>query len=269
MPQIRRAVFVASVVLAAIVLAGCKVDASVDVDVRGDGSGTITLTVVADVDVVRGAPGLAADLRFDDATAAGWTVTPAAPTSDGGLRVVVAHPFATVDQATALLRSLNGDAGPLHDIVLTRSTSGGSATTAAVGTLRIDGGIAAFADPALLDAIGATPYAADVAASGANPGQAVSVTFRLALPGILSASTGVRDAGAVSWPVPLDGSAVAIDATGVHSVGSGAWDAVGTVALVALVLWCVLAAAFIAFVVRARRARARRRAALDAARRRS
>ena len=75
----RRALLVICVML----LAACRVDATVDIVMGVDGSGHITVTAIADADVVSKAPGLAADLRFDDVKAAGWTVTEPAATNDG------------------------------------------------------------------------------------------------------------------------------------------------------------------------------------------
>ena len=64
----RRALLVICVML----LAACRVDATVDIVMGVDGSGHITVTAIADADVVSKAPGLAADLRFDDPTWVGW-----------------------------------------------------------------------------------------------------------------------------------------------------------------------------------------------------
>src|SRR5262249_16716884 len=103
----------ALIVLSVIVLAACRVDTTVDITMGQDGSGKITVTAVADAGVVSQAPGLADDLRFDDAEKAGWTVTAPTPTSDGGLKVELTHPFANPEEATALLQSINGSGGPL------------------------------------------------------------------------------------------------------------------------------------------------------------
>ena len=108
---------------AAFALTACKVEASVDVSMKPDGSGAITLTVVADAELVSKAPNLAADLRFEDATAAGWVLDGPTPTDTGGLQVVLTHDFDTVEEATALLRSLNGSSGPLQSVTITRSVT--------------------------------------------------------------------------------------------------------------------------------------------------
>ena len=113
----------ALIVIAVMVLSSCHVNATVDISMSADGSGHITVTAVADADVVKKAPGLAEDLRFDDAKAAGWTVTPPTSTDDGGLQVELNHPFANPEEATALLQSINGSGGPLHNVTLTRVVS--------------------------------------------------------------------------------------------------------------------------------------------------
>ncbi|HSB86255.1 MAG TPA: hypothetical protein VLD86_08105 [Ilumatobacteraceae bacterium] len=249
----------ALVVIAALLLTACHIDATVEIAVKDDGSGTITLTASADAGVVSQAPGLADDLRFDDAKAAGWTVTGPTTSADGGLRVVIDHDFANPEEATALLRSINGSGGPMHDVVVGRTVDDSGTTVTLAGTLRIDG-LAAFADPEVLGAVGATPYAEQVDASSASPSEAVGITIRAVLPGKITSPNGEVKSGAVSWLVPLDGSHVDLATTAVDDHGTAKiWGVAATVALVALVVWCVVAAAFIAWVVRQRNRRARRR----------
>lgn len=256
-----------ALLVAALALTACKVDTTVDVKVNADGTGAITLTAVADADVVAQAPGLAEDLRFDDAVAAGWLLTPPAATDTGGLRVVLSHPFATVEEATALLKSINGNGGPLHDVSITRAVTADDITTALAGTLRIDGGIDAFADPDVLAAIGGSPYADNIAATNLRPTDVVTFTLTADLPGELatptSGTTGTAEQSRV-WSVPLDGTSVDLATTAVLTQGtpSSAWGTVATIALIALIAWCLIAIAFIAFVARARKQRARQR--LDA-----
>lgn len=254
---------VLALVVAALALAACKVDTTVDVTVKPDGSGTITLTAVADADVVAQAPGLQEDLRFDDAVAAGWVLTPPAATDAGGLQVVLTHDFATVEEATALLQSINGPGGPLHDVVLSRVVTKDDITTTLGGTLRVDGGLDAFADPDVLAAIGGSPYADNIAAANLRPTDAVTFTFTAHLPG--KAVTAVSGAEpTLTWSVPLDATPADLSASAVISQGqpSSSWGTVSKVALIALVVWCVVAFGFIAFVAKARRAKARRRAPL-------
>ena len=253
------------VFVAALALTACQVDTSVEVEVEADGSGTITVNATADADVVAQAPGLAEDLRFDDAVAAGWTLQGPTVTDAGGLSVTLTHDFATVEEATVLLASVNGSGGPLHDVAVTRTVTDDEITTSLAGTLRIDGGVDAFADPEMLAAIDGSPYADNIAATGLRPTDVVMFTFTAELPGEL-ATTGT-DPGAegepvLSWSVPLDATSVDVARTSVLPQGrpDSLWGTVADIALVALVVWCLLAVAFIAFVATARSRKAQHRA---------
>ena len=131
------------------------------------------------------------------------------------------------------------------------------------GSLRIDG-LAAFADPDVLAAIGATPYAEQVAASSSSPSQAVGVTVRATLPGTINSATGTVKDGSVSWIVPLDGSQLDLATTAIDDHGTARiWGLASNVALMALIGWCIVAAAFISWVVRQRRRRTQHRSSRD------
>jgi hypothetical protein len=247
------------IVIAVMLLAACRVDTTVDISMRADGSGRITVTAVADADVVGKAPGLAEDLRFDDAESAGWTVTGPASTASGGLQAELTHEFENPEEATALLQSINGSGGPLHNVVLSRRIDQAGTTIDLVGSLRIDG-LAAFADPDVLAAVGATPYAEEIVAAGQGPTQAVVVTMRATLPGKITSATGTVEDGSVSWIVPLDGSQLDLSTRAIDDHGSAKiWGIASTAALIAMVAWCVLAGLFIVWVARQRQRRANRR----------
>jgi hypothetical protein len=250
----------ALLVIAVLTLTACRVDATIDISMDAQGAGRIEVTAIADADVVNQAPGLAEDLRFDDAVAAGWAVSPPTSTADGGLRVQLTHAFTTPEEATALLQSINGTGGPLHNVTLTRTVSEDGTRVALAGTARIDG-LAAFADPDMLTALnGITPYAEQIAAANLSPTQAIGVTIRTTLPGEITTAKGTVTANAVSWIVPVDGSQLDLATTAVddHSTAK-IWGIAANVALVALVIWCLVAAAFITWVARQRKRRARHR----------
>ena len=266
-----RIVTAALVALSALALAACKVDATVDVRVEADGSGEVTVMLVADKALVDAAPGLAGDLRFEDAVAAGWTASTPEATDEGGLRVVVSHPFTTVDEATALLQSVNSVNGPIHDVVISRIVTSDDITTTMTGTLRVDGGVDAFADPDLLAIIGGAPYADNITNAGLRPADAISFTYRVNLPGESVVRDGVGSSGladgsgddqVLTWSVPIDGTAADLATTTVLAQGrpASAWGTVATLALGGLVVWSLLAAGFILFVAKARRERALRHA---------
>lgn len=240
-------------VCAFLALGACKVDVTVHVQVAADGTGTVTLTAIADAAVVAQAPGLAEDLRFDDAAAAGWTVEGPTPTDDGGLKVILTHTFATVEEATALMQSINGVSGPLQNITITRTDTAEQLTTFLSGSLRVDGQLQAFADADILSAIGGSPYADAILNAGVTASNAVTFTLLADLPG-----DAVTAGSPTQWVAPLDGTTLAVAATSAIAQGSstGIWGTVSTVALVALVGWCLVAIAFIVFVAKARRKRA-------------
>jgi hypothetical protein len=169
-----------------------------------------------------------------------------------------------VEEATALLTSISGPAGPLHGIALTRTVDGAEVTTSLAGSLRVDGGLTAFADAELLLAVGGVPYANQIAAAGLSPADAVGVTFTVSAPGTLTSATGTVDGESATWTVPLDGTPIDVATSAVQSGGQqsgGIWKIVSLTALVLLVVWLVVASCFIAFVVRERKRRAARRRA--------
>lgn len=267
------------VLFAAFALAACRVDTTVHVAVRPDGSGTITVTAVADSELVSKTPGLAEDLRFADVKNAGWQVEGPTKTDAGGLQVVVTHPFASPEEATALLRSLNGADGPLHDVTVTRTATKRQVVTGLTGSLKVTNGLAAFADPDVLAAIGGSPYAKDLTALKLTPADVLTFTFTADLPGSASpngvspggispgvtgpgtVSTGSIPTQSISWNVPLDGAVTDVATTSVLDTGSngGAWGTLATAALIALIVWVIASTGFILFVAKARRDRATRR----------
>ncbi|CAB4363037.1 MAG: hypothetical protein F2681_07185 [Actinobacteria bacterium] len=250
-------------IVAALTLAACKVDATVHITMRPDGGGSIALTVVADQQVVQQAPGLAADLKFDDATAAGWQVDGPTDTADGGVEVTLTHDFTTAEEATALLRSLNGNGGPLHDVAITRTVTTQKLTTALTGALRVEGGVDAFADPDVLAAIGGSPYADNIAATGLGPNDVITFTITADLPGeATTPGVGTKaTGGGLTFTVPMDGTTVDLGSVFTQQQGrpSTGWGLIAKIAFGLLIAWLVLAAAFILFVANARRKRAMRR----------
>jgi hypothetical protein len=241
-------------------LTACQLDATVELEIGEDGTGTLTVTAVADAEVVAQAPGLAEDLRFDDAVAAGWTVEGPTSTESGGLQITLTHPVSSAAEATNLLASLGP---PFRSMSLVREVSedGRTTTTTLTGELVLEGGFDAFADGDLLAAVGGTPFADELAASGATPASSMGVTFRAALPGdVDDRSTGREVDGGREWDAPLDGSTADVQLQAVQRPGGGGWSSLlATALLVLLIVWAVAATAFIVSVVRARARRAQRK----------
>jgi hypothetical protein len=111
--------------VAAVLLAGCKVDARVDVTLRADGSGTVTARVTLDADAVRRLTRhveLADAVPLDDVRDAGWNVS-GWQTSSGSSTITMAHAFVGQDELARLLTDLAGSSGVLRDARVTRSRS--------------------------------------------------------------------------------------------------------------------------------------------------
>jgi hypothetical protein len=240
----------------AVAFAGCRVDVTVDLAIGADGTGELVVTGTADAELVERAPGLAEDLRFADATAAGWTVEGPTPTEDGGLAVTLRHAVASAAEATNLLASLGP---PFRDVQLERSTVEDETTLTMSGQLALADGFDSFADSELLATAGGSPYADEL--SGRTPAESMSVVFRADLPGDVEATTGERRDGALEWAAPLDGTSSDVATRTVQRPATGgSWARpVSVAALVLLLAWIAAVVAFVVSVVRVRRRRQARR----------
>ena len=112
-----------------VLLAGCKVDARVDVTLRADGSGTVTARVTLDADAVRRlttAP-IAQAVPLADMRAAGWKVSGWTKSSGGSESITVSHGFVGQTDLARRLADLVGTTGVLHDPAITRTRVGSSA----------------------------------------------------------------------------------------------------------------------------------------------
>jgi hypothetical protein len=257
----RRASAAVALLALVAVLTGCRIDVAVDVVVDDDGSGTVTVTAVADAEVLSEVPGLADDVAVDDLREDGWEIEGPDPTADGGLRIVLRRGFDDLNELNEVLVNLGG---PFGRVSVGREDSFARTGWAVDGVLRLDGGLSAFADQALVDAVRAVPYEDDLAARGLSLEQAVTITFSIRLPGSLTETTGIErrtDQGTVvTWTAPLDGSSMSV-ATLSERTDRGA-EIANTTASVAqflLVSWITLSLTFIGWVVFARHRRKRRR----------
>jgi hypothetical protein len=248
--------------LAAVLVAGCRVDVTVDVAMEQNGSGTVTVTVVADDQVVDEAPGLAADLRLDDLEAAGWTTEGPVGTDDGGLSLTLERHFDTPAQATAIIASLNGPNGPFEAVLFTREQSKTAIDYELAGTLQVDG-LNGFADPGLVDAVGAMPYLDVIDARGLTIDEAVGLTFRVTLPGRVRETTSSATSYPLTWTVPFDETLIDVSATSRTSLESDrGWRVLATLAFVALGVWILFSVVGIVLIARSQHRRRKRRRSL-------
>lgn len=221
-----------------VLLSSCRVDSTVSITVDRDGSGSLDVLVIADKDIVEQVPNLATDLNFGDLVNNGWKLIGPEKTEDGGLRVVLTHPFENETQASALLTQLNGNRGPFRDVRLTREGKSRDSVWKLTGRLEVTGGLQAFADDQLLQIVGSTPYEQTVEEAGLDLGKAISLQVNAKLPGKIESTTGVEQDGVLTWRVATDGTPVDL-ATTTNEV-----DVAGTiggilsfVARALLVLW--------------------------------
>src|SRR2546421_12818213 len=76
------------VVAACLLLAGCKIDTTLTIDVHDNGGGSVRIRVALDADAGQNAQAgggrLEDRVRLGDLQAAGWTVSPRRPAPGGG-----------------------------------------------------------------------------------------------------------------------------------------------------------------------------------------
>jgi hypothetical protein len=122
-----------------LVAAACKVDTTVTVTMHDDGSGVVTVTAVLDPDAVKSAESgggkLEDRVRLGDLSAHGWTVQPWARAADGSAQITFTKPFSSPEQATAIVKEINGTAGPLRDVTVTRDSGTFSTSYSTTGTV--------------------------------------------------------------------------------------------------------------------------------------
>ncbi len=122
-----------------LLAAACKVDTTVTVTMHDDGSGVVTVTAVLDPDAVKAAESgggkLEDRVRLGDLTNAGWTVQPWARAADGSAQITLTKPFSSPEQATAIVKELNGTAGPLRGVTVSRDAGTFSTSYSTTGTV--------------------------------------------------------------------------------------------------------------------------------------
>src|SRR5918994_2563544 len=102
-------------VVACLLLAGCRVDTTLTIDVDDDGSGTVRVRVALDAEAVQNAQaggGMLEDrVRLGDLQAAGWTVSQWRRVPDGSASISLRKEFANADDLARVVAELNGDDG--------------------------------------------------------------------------------------------------------------------------------------------------------------
>ena len=112
------------VVVACLLLAGCKVDTTLTIDVDDDGSGSVRVKVALDADAVKNAEAAGGALedrvRLGDLQAAGWTVSRWRRAPDGSATVSLRKGFANASGLAGVVAEVSGNDGPLRGVTLER-----------------------------------------------------------------------------------------------------------------------------------------------------
>src|SRR5947207_7710517 len=106
------------VVAACFLLAGCKVDTTLTIDVHDNGGGSVRIRVALDADAVQNAQAgggrLEDRVRLGDLQAAGWTVSPWRRARDGSATVALRKDFANAGELAGVVGGLSGQVRPLR-----------------------------------------------------------------------------------------------------------------------------------------------------------
>jgi uncharacterized protein YcfL len=170
------------VVVACLLLAGCKVATSLTINVHDDGSGSVRVRVALDADAVQNAQaggGMLEDrVRLGDLQAAGWTVTPWRRAPDRSATVSLRKNFANAGDLAGVIAELSGKDGPLRRVTLERNRGFLSTeykVTGAADLSKLTAGIAD--DPEVVAQL--TGQRVDVAQIDQRLAQQINDAFRL------------------------------------------------------------------------------------------
>jgi hypothetical protein len=144
-----------------VALAGCKVDATVNVAARADGHGTVGVAVVLDKAAYSQLLDANDTINVADLTKAGWRVDALRPRPDGGAHIAATHPFASPADAERLVAQVGGADGPFTSFHLRHDRSFFTTKTDVDATIDLRQGIDTFTDGRFRELIGGTNIGLD------------------------------------------------------------------------------------------------------------
>jgi len=184
-----------------VLLAGCKVDARVDITLRADGSGTVVAKVTLDADAVQKLTThgpLATAVPLDDLRDAGWRMSEWKRDAERGASITLTHGFVGQEDLARRLADLAGPNGALRDprITRTRGWFGSSdKIVLSVDVRDLGAGVKSDAELAQrLQAAGLDVNALDAQLSGELK-EALQLTVRVRVPGGRFQTTGFHGDG--------------------------------------------------------------------------
>jgi hypothetical protein len=201
----------AVVVVAGLLLGGCRVDGVIEARVQGSG-GTVTARFTLDRDAVGvlGGSGIQG-VQTSDLRQAGWDISPVRTTKGGGAEVDVSKAFHRPSDLGVVIGELSGPDGPLQRFSLTRHRSFLETTDRVRGTASLGAGAAAATG------FGNAPdLAARLRTAGVDPDRVESVLAGRAADGLHLRLVIALPGGTRSWtiesgpPRPIDVSSSAV-----------------------------------------------------------
>ena len=204
--------------LAALALPLCACQATVRVGVapKANGSGDLSVALVLDRQAAAAVGDLTTAVPTADLGKAGWVIDKPVATPGGGATETAHHPFRTAAEANALLAGLaGGGAKTPFPITLSHRSATLASHVDVAGAVDLSGGVDAFADDKLRQALGASSLAAALDQARQTGVAVPQITAELVatMPGHPTHVAGGKVRGdTVTWDVPL-GQRMAIGAT--------------------------------------------------------
>jgi hypothetical protein len=202
-----------------VLLAGCRLQLDVNVEVAEDGSGTVEVVVGVDRDGIDRIGGdLDAVLATDDLEAAGWTIEGPDEEADGFTRVWFRKPFDDPAEASAIFEEITGEDGPFQDFAVSHDSSFARTEWGFRGTVDFSGGLEAFGDDDLAAALDGEPLGQSVEEIEAQLGEALSrvihVRVGVRLPGDVTSNATTKAENGARWQVGFGDGTVDMEANG-------------------------------------------------------
>jgi len=230
-----------ALVVVALFLSACQVDAVVDVDVTEDGSGTVTLTTAFDEEIVAAAPEIENGLRTGDLLPAGWVIEGPQRSESGSAVVISAtKEFADPEDLAGVLDEIAGPNTLFKDFTVERTRSFARTTYEVRGQIDPRISLVSFGDEDITGLVG-NPLGLSMteleAAAGRPLEETVSLEFTITLPDTVEANTNDVNGRVARWKLsPRDPLETDIEVgTSIEDRLPRIWAAVALVALALLV----------------------------------
>lgn len=191
----------------ALPLCACQATARVGIAPKANGSGDLSVSLVLDRQAAAMVGDLTGALPTGDLQKAGWVVDKPVANPGGGATETAHHRFRTVTEANTLLAGLAGPGTkvPFH-VALTHHSATLSSRVALSGDVDLTGGVDAFADDKLRQALGAPTVAAALDQARRDGAAVPQLDAQLVatLPGRpTKVEGGAVHGDTVTWNVPL------------------------------------------------------------------